>query len=84
MLTERDNNMSCACLTADEPMLALVALYIDAFEFEQLLQVDGSETLDTQWVPADLVNFDDFSLADLVNFIIFINGHGGIYNTYVT
>ena len=54
-------------------MLALVALWIDAFGFEQLLQVDASETLDMQWVPADLVNFVDFSLADLLNFIIFIN-----------
>ena len=54
-------------------MLAPVVLWIDSFEFGQLLQVDGFESLDTQWVPADLVNFDDFSLADLLNFIIFIN-----------
>ena len=50
-------------------MLALVVLWIDAFEFGQLLQVDAYETLDMQWGPADLANFGDFAWTDLLNFI---------------
>ena len=50
-------------------MLALVALWINASEFEQLLQIHAPENLNTQSGPTDLASFDDSSLDDLLNFI---------------
>ena len=52
-------------LTATESMLVLVALWIDAFEYEQLLTLTASETPNRIWEPADLANFVDIALADV-------------------
>ena len=46
-------------------MLALVAFQKGAFGCEQLLQIHVPETLNRQWEPADLANFDGFALANV-------------------
>ena len=46
-------------------MLTLAAVQTDAFGCEQLLQINVPETLNRQWEPADLANFDDSALANV-------------------
>ena len=54
-------------LTAVETMSSLVVLQTDVFGCEQLSQTDNLESLNRQWEPTDLANFDDSVLDDYLS-----------------